>query len=52
MAVQWKGLPSAPEDLLRAEKLVTHSVRSWGEMSEQEIRGYFATVRGNSNNFI
>jgi hypothetical protein len=46
MAVQWKGLPSAPEDLLKAGKLVTHSVRSWGEMSEQEIRDHFAKARG------
>lgn len=46
MAVKWKGLPSAPEDLLKAGKLVTHSIRSWGEMSEREIRDYFATARG------
>ena len=46
MAVKWKGLPSAPEDLLKAGKLVTHSVRSWGEMPEREIRDYFAAARG------
>lgn len=46
IAVKWKGLPSAPEDLLKAGKLVTHSIRSWGEMSEREIRDYFATARG------
>jgi hypothetical protein len=46
MAVRWKGLPAAPEDLLRAGKLVTHSVRSWEGMTEVEIRKYFASARG------
>ena len=49
MAVQWKGLPSAPADLLKAGKLATHSVRSWGDLSEREIRGFFAAARGYSS---
>lgn len=45
MAVRWKGLPAAPAELLKAGKLVTHSVRSWGGMGEREIREYFAAAR-------
>jgi hypothetical protein len=45
MAVRWKGLPAAPEELLKAGKLVTHSVRSWEGMGECEIRKYFADAR-------
>jgi hypothetical protein len=45
MAVKWKGLPSAPEDLIKTGKLVTHSIRSWDKMSEPEIRDYFAAAR-------
>lgn len=45
MAVRWKGLPSAPSELLKARKLVTHSIRSWDGMSEQEIREYFIAAR-------
>lgn len=46
MAIRQKGLPSSPEDLVKAGKLVTHSVRSWQNMDEQAIRGYFAERRG------
>jgi hypothetical protein len=45
LAVRWHGLPAAPEDLLAAGKLITHSVRSWAQMPEAEIRGYFAAHR-------
>jgi hypothetical protein len=45
LAVCWHGLPAAPEDLLAAGKLITHSVRSWADMREAEIRQYFATQR-------
>ena len=45
MAVRWKGLPLSPEALLKKGKLVTHSIRSWDGMSEQEIRDYFAATR-------
>lgn len=46
MAVRQKGLPAAPEALLKAGKLVTHSVRSWQNMNERTIRDYFAARRG------
>lgn len=45
MAVRWKGLPASPADLIRTGKLVTHSVRSWQDMDEREIRDYFASMR-------
>lgn len=45
MAVRWKGLPASPDELLRAGKLVTHSVRSWQGMNESEIRERFAAAR-------
>jgi hypothetical protein len=51
LAVRWRGLPAAPEDLLGAGKLITHSVRSWADMAEAEIRDYFAAHRRNSTGF-
>lgn len=45
LAIQWKGLPAAPADLLARGKLVTHSVRSWGDLNEQDIRAFFAAER-------
>jgi hypothetical protein len=48
LALRWKGLPASPEDLLAAGKLVTHSVRSFSDMPEAEIRAYFAARREDS----
>jgi hypothetical protein len=45
MALTWRGLPAHPADLLARGKLVTHSVRSWGDLTEAEIRGIFAAAR-------
>lgn len=45
MAVRWKGLPAHPKELLKTRKLITHSIRSWNEMSEGEIRAFFAEAR-------
>ena len=45
IAVSWRGLPMAPADLLSRGKKLTHSVRYWGEMGEEEIRNFFASVR-------
>jgi hypothetical protein len=45
IAVRWRGLPAAPADLLAAGKLITHSVRSWEGMGEDEIRAFFAAHR-------
>jgi hypothetical protein len=45
MALTWRGLPAHPVDLLSRGKLVTHSVRSWADLSEAEIRSIFAAAR-------
>ena len=45
VALAWKGLPAAPEELLETGALATHSVRCWRERSEAEIRSYFAERR-------
>src|SRR6266568_2846451 len=33
-----------------AEKLITHSVRSWGDLTERQIRSIFAEARATSGN--
>lgn len=48
IAVKWEELPAHPADLLAQGKLVTHSVRSWGDLSERQIRGIFAAARAAS----
>jgi hypothetical protein len=45
MALAWQGLPAHPADLLARGKLVTHSVRSWHDLTEQQIRDFFAAAR-------
>jgi glycosyltransferase involved in cell wall biosynthesis len=45
LALRWRGLPAHPADLLATGKLVTHSVRSWGNLDEEEIRGIFEQAR-------
>jgi hypothetical protein len=49
LALKWQGLPAHPADLLANGKLVTHSVRSWGDLSEKEIRGIFAAARASAH---
>jgi hypothetical protein len=46
LSVRQRGLPASPADLLAAGKLITHSVRSWQDMREDEIRAFFAARRG------
>jgi hypothetical protein len=43
--VKHVGLPASPEELIAEGKCLIHSVRSWGEMSEEEIRARFASAR-------
>jgi hypothetical protein len=45
LALRWRGLPAHPVELLANEKLVTHSVRSWGDLTERQIRSIFAEAR-------
>lgn len=46
LALRWKGLPAAPEQLVGGSALVTHSVRSFEGREEPDIRAFFATSRG------
>jgi hypothetical protein len=48
LAVQWRGLPAHPAELLAQGKLVTHSVRSWGGLTERQIRTILAEARAGS----
>ena len=48
MALKWRGLPAHPADLLAAQKLVTHSVRSWADLDEKQIRTIFGQARSRS----
>jgi hypothetical protein len=45
MALKWIGLPAHPDDLLARGKLVTHSVRSWQDLNQAQIRAIFAAAR-------
>jgi hypothetical protein len=45
LALRWRGLPAHPSELLAAGKLVTHSVRSWDDLTERQIRSVFAEAR-------
>jgi hypothetical protein len=45
MSLEWKHLPAHPDDLLAEKKLVTHSVRSWDNLKEAEIRRIFRDAR-------
>ncbi len=48
LALTWRGLPAHPSELLERGKLVTHSVRSWGDLTERQIRGTFAAARASA----
>lgn len=45
MALKWRGLPAHPKELLATGKLITHSVRYWQELGEQEVRKIFSEAR-------
>lgn len=45
LALKWRGLPAHPSELLAGGKLITHSVRSWGDLTERQIRSIFAEAR-------
>lgn len=49
LALKWRGLPAHPSDLLAQGKLVTHSVRSWGDLTERQIRRTFAAARATAD---
>ena len=43
--VRHVGIPASPEELIANGKCLVHSVRSWHELSEQEVRQRFAELR-------
>jgi hypothetical protein len=45
IAVRMHSLPAHPAELLAAEKMVVHSVRSWQDLTEPDIREFFARSR-------
>ena len=47
LALRWIGLPDHPAALLAGSALITHSVRSYGDLDEHAIRAQFAEARRN-----
>jgi len=45
LALSWRSLPAPPAELVQGGALATHSVRGWQDLSEAEIRRYFAQLR-------
>jgi hypothetical protein len=45
MGVRWRGLPDSPENLIKRNKKIIHSVKFWEDMPENEIRSFFAARR-------
>lgn len=45
MGAAWKTLPASPDELIASGRELIHSVRSWEDMDEEEIRRTFATAR-------
>lgn len=45
LALRWRGLPDDPAALLAGPALITHSVRSHGDLDEAGIRAIFARAR-------
>ena len=44
-AATWKGLPASPPQLALSGAIVVHSVRSWQDWTESEIRSFFRERR-------
>jgi hypothetical protein len=45
MAMEWRGLPYAPEVIVAKKKKIIHSTRRWEDLGEAEIRRYFRDLR-------
>lgn len=43
--LEWRGLPRHPKELVESGRYATHSVRSFREMNESEIRTFFKIRR-------
>ena len=47
LGTAWRGLPASPEVLRARDKKIIHSVRSWQDLNEDQIRAYFKKFRQN-----
>jgi hypothetical protein len=45
LAVAWKGLPAAPDEIVAAGKELVHSTKSYARRDEAEIRAVFRRAR-------
>lgn len=45
IAVSWRGLPGAPEDLVAAGAMVVHSVKDWNDQREADVRARLRLLR-------
>jgi hypothetical protein len=45
LAVTWRGLPASPPQLAASGAIAVHSVRSWKDWTESEIRSFFRDRR-------
>ena len=45
MALEWKGLPCAPRELIATKKKIIHSTRHWEDLDEAKIRKFFRDLR-------
>lgn len=45
IAVRWRGLPLAPQELVERGKKLVHSTRFWQGKDERDIRAYFRNQR-------
>lgn len=45
MSVAWRSLYDSPQNLAAQGKKIIHSVNWWGDMKENDIRGFFRTRR-------
>ena len=43
--IAWKGLPASPKDVNESGAYITHSVRSFEDLNEVEIRNFFKSIR-------
>jgi hypothetical protein len=48
VAESWLGLPASPDELLRKNKKLIHSLHGWRDMTESQLRAHFRERRAAS----
>ena len=48
--IAWKGLPASPKDVHESTAYITHSVRSFEDLDEIQIRNFFKSTRNGDKN--